>query len=173
MMCPRVSQQAVSIQITQLLLQCHCCYLCLQCFDAVGWVAGRASNLQKTEWWGAGVVTCLERGADLHTAQLMPLPLTVSCFSEIQIGFTFLVPAYPGSSGHMAVKRMCVCVCVTVAICMKQNTGGYAAVAKPDVLLSLNHRCQALERTTDNRTEQTQRQNTGNLCRSAPASHYQ
>jgi len=39
----------------------------------------------------------LERRADLHMAQLMPLPLTVSCFSKIQIGFTFLVPAYPGS----------------------------------------------------------------------------
>jgi len=41
------------------------------------------------------VVICLERGADLHTAQLMPLPLTVSCFSKIQIGFTFLIPAHP------------------------------------------------------------------------------
>jgi len=46
---------------------------------------------KKTEWWGAGVVICLERGADLHMAQLMQLPLTVSCFSKIQIGFTFLV----------------------------------------------------------------------------------
>jgi len=45
------------------------------------------------------VVICLERGADLHMAQLMPLPLTVSCFSEIQIGFTFLVPAHPSSPG--------------------------------------------------------------------------
>jgi len=52
---------------------------------------------KKTELWGAGVVTCMERGADLHMAQLMPLPLTVSCFSEIQIGFTFLVLAHPGS----------------------------------------------------------------------------
>ena len=43
------------------------------------------------------MVVCLERGADLHTAQLMPLPLTVSCFGKIQIGFTFLVPAYPDS----------------------------------------------------------------------------
>ena len=46
----------------------------LQCFDAVGWVAGRASGLYKTEYWGAGIVICLERGADLHTAQLMSLP---------------------------------------------------------------------------------------------------
>ena len=58
------------------------------------------------------MVICLERGADLHTAQLMPLPLTVSCFSKIQIGFTFLVPAYPGSPGQTAVKRVCVCVCL-------------------------------------------------------------
>ena len=58
----------------------------------------------KAEWWGAGVVICLERVADLHMAQLMPLPLIVSCFSKIQIGFTFLVPAYPGSPGKRAVK---------------------------------------------------------------------
>jgi len=51
----------------------------------------------KTEWWGAGTVICLKRGADLHMAQLMPLPLTASCSSKIQIGFTFLVPAHPGS----------------------------------------------------------------------------
>jgi len=43
------------------------------------------------------VVVCLQRGADLHTAQLMPLPLSVSCFSKIQIGFGFLVPAHPGT----------------------------------------------------------------------------
>ena len=54
------------------------------------------------------MVICLEQGADLHMAQLMPLPLTVSCFSEIQIGFTFLVPAHPGSPGQRAVKRVCV-----------------------------------------------------------------
>jgi len=54
------------------------------------------------------VVICLERGADLHTAQLMPLLLTVSWFSKIQIGFTFLVPVYLGSPGKRAVKRVCV-----------------------------------------------------------------
>jgi len=41
------------------------------------------------KWWVAGVVICLEQGADLHTAQLMPLPLVVSCFSKIQIGLPF------------------------------------------------------------------------------------
>ena len=52
---------------------------------------------------------CLERGADFHMAQWMPLPLTVSCFSKIQIGFAFLIPSQPGSPGKGAVKRMCVC----------------------------------------------------------------
>ena len=54
------------------------------------------------------MVICLERGADLHMSQLMPLPLTVSCFSKIQIGFSFLVPAHLGSPGERAVKRVCV-----------------------------------------------------------------
>ena len=55
------------------------------------------------------MVIRLKRDADLHMAQLMPLPLTVSCVSKIQIGFTFLVPAYPGSPGQRAVKRVYVC----------------------------------------------------------------
>ena len=58
------------------------------------------------------MVICLERGADSHMAQLMPLLLTVSCFSKIQIGFTFLVLAHPGSPGQRAIKRVYVCVCV-------------------------------------------------------------
>ena len=54
------------------------------------WLGGRKGIWPvKTQWWGAGVVICLERGADLHMAQLMPLPLTVFCSSKIQIGFTF------------------------------------------------------------------------------------
>jgi len=54
----------------------------------VCWLGGRKGILpvKKTEWWGAGVVICLERGADLHMAQLMPVPLTVSCFSKILSG---------------------------------------------------------------------------------------
>jgi len=71
------------------------------------WAAGRHLAC-KNEWWGAGVVICLERGADLHMVQLMPLPLTVSCFRKIQIGFTYLVAADLGSPGQGAIKRVCV-----------------------------------------------------------------
>ena len=59
------------------------------------------------------MVICLEQDADLHMAQLMPLPLTISCFSKIQIGFTFLVSAYPADPGKRAVKQVCVFVCVS------------------------------------------------------------
>ena len=69
-------------------------------FSALTLLVGRQEGhlaCKKTELWGAGMVICLERDADLHMAQLMPLPLTVSCFSKIQIGFTFQVPAHLGS----------------------------------------------------------------------------
>ena len=82
-------------------------------FSALTLLVGRQEGhpaCKNLEWWGAGVVICLERDAHSHMAQLMPLPLTVSCFSKIQIGFNFLVPAYPGSPGQRAVKRVCVCV---------------------------------------------------------------
>ena len=71
------------------------------------------------------MVICLERGADLHMAQLMPLPVTVSCFSKIQIGFNFLVPAYPGSPGQRAVKRVCVC-------CAAAGDIGFDGIILPD-----------------------------------------
>ena len=84
-------------------------------FSALTLLVGRQEGHPacKTEWWVAGVVICLERGVDLHTAQRIPLPL--------QIGFTFLVPAHPGSPGQRAVKRVCVCVCVRVlSFCLFQ-----------------------------------------------------
>ena len=84
-------------------------------FSALTLLVGRQKGhpaCKKTEWWGFGMVICLERGADLHMAQLMPLSLTFSCFSKIQIGFTFLVPVHLGSPGKRAVKRLCVRVCV-------------------------------------------------------------
>ena len=66
------------------------------------------------------MVICLERDADLHMAQLMPLPFTVSCFSKIEIGFTFLVPAYPGIPGKGSLNG-CVCVCELDKLDMKLN----------------------------------------------------
>ena len=54
----------------------------------------------------------------------MPLPLTVSCFSKIKIGFTFLIPAHPGSPGKWSLKRVCVCVCVCI----------YVSVYRPNCL---------------------------------------
>ena len=83
-------------------------------------MVGRASGLQKK--LSGGVVICLERGAALHMTQTMPLPLTVSCFSKLQIGFTVLVLAHTGSPGKKATKRVCVCVCVCVraSVCVGQ-----------------------------------------------------
>jgi len=76
----------------------------------VEWQEGHPA-CKKLEWWGVGMVICLERDAVLHMAQLMPLPLTASCFSKIQIGFTFLVPAHLGSPGK---KPLNGCVCSTL-----------------------------------------------------------
>jgi len=95
------------------------CVYCLLfvAFSALTLLVGRQEEhpaCKKTEWSDADAVICLEQGADLHMAQLMPLPLTVSCFSKIQIGSTFLVPAHLGSPGKRAVEWMCVCVCVIV-----------------------------------------------------------
>ena len=66
------------------------------------------------------MVICLEQGADLHMAQLMPLPLIVSCFSKIQIGFTFLVPAPLGTPGKKG-RLTGVCVCSKCS-CSDQQT---------------------------------------------------
>jgi len=62
----------------------------MEAFSALMLLVGRQEGhpaYKKIEWWGAGMAICLEQGADLHMAQLMPLPLTVSCFSKIQIGW--------------------------------------------------------------------------------------
>ena len=83
-------------------------------FSALTLLVGRQEGhpaCKKTEWWGAGVVICLERGAELHMAQRMPLPLTISCFGKIQIGFTFLVPAHLGCPGKGPLNGCCCCTC--------------------------------------------------------------
>jgi len=76
------------------------------------------------------VVICLERGADFYMAQLMPLPLTVSCFSKIQIGFTFLVPAHSGSPGNRAIKWvLCVYIQFLQARCHRPSCQRYDVCA--------------------------------------------
>jgi len=88
--------------------------LCPQCFDAVGWAAGRASGLQKNRVAGCWHGYLSGARCRLHMAQLMPLPLTVSCFIKIQIGFTFLVTTHLGSPGKGPLNR-CVCVWFVMA----------------------------------------------------------
>jgi len=75
------------------------------------WFGGRKGIwLVKNEWWGAGMFIRLERDADLHMSQLMPLPLTVSCFSKIQMVLPFwyrLTRVVPDKGS------LNVCVCTT------------------------------------------------------------
>ena len=100
------------------------------------WLGGR-NGIQPVKNWVVGCWRgiCLERGADLHVAKLMPLPLTVSCFCKIQIGFAFLVPAYPGSTGQRAVKRVCV-LCVDLL----QNTQNKSKLSPGHTRLSFIHK---------------------------------
>ena len=85
----------------------------------VGWQEGHPACKKLS---GGVLAWCLELGADLHMAQLMPLPLTVSCFSKIQIVFTFLVRAHPGGPGQRAVKRVCGGVLVWLSVCSEVQT---------------------------------------------------
>jgi len=61
-------------------------------FSALMLLVGREEGhpaCKKLEWWGTGMVICLERDADLHMAQLMPLPLTVSCSVKSRLVLPF------------------------------------------------------------------------------------
>ena len=128
-------------------------------FSALTLLVGRQEGhpaCKKLEWLGTGVVICLERGADLHMAQLMPLSLIVSCFSKIQIGFTFLVPAHPGSPGKRAVK--CVCVCIQQGHRVNWVSGSLDS----RVAGSLGHTVPCLQRTGHGGRKARVRQRTGN-----------
>jgi len=107
------STSTLVIQIEQTVRYVHVClyllkfflfsvsYPGLLAFSALTLLVGRQEGHPacKKQRWGASMVICLEWDAYLQMAQLMPLLLTVSCFSKIQIGFTFLVLAHPGSPG--------------------------------------------------------------------------
>jgi len=81
-------------------------------FSALTLLVGRQEGHPACKKLSGGMLAWLSVWSEVRLAyaQLMPLPLSVSCFSKIQIGFTFLVPAHPGSPGKRAVKRVCVCV---------------------------------------------------------------
>jgi len=88
-------------------------------FSALTLLVGRQEGhpaCKKLEWWGAGVVVCLLLGADLHMVQLMPLPLTVSCFGKIQIGLPFWYRLTRVVPKKRAVKHVCVCACVRACV---------------------------------------------------------
>jgi len=81
----------------------------------------------------------------LRMAQLMPMPLTVSCFSKVQIGFTFLVPTRLGNPGQRAVIRVCVCVCVSgtgspvfAAYCYRRAAVAWSVHPRGILLLGLS-----------------------------------
>jgi len=80
-------------------------------FSALTLLAGRQEGHPACKkWWGAGVVICLERGADLHMSHLMPPPLTVSCFSKISLvlPFWYRLTRVVTEKGPL---NLCVCVC--------------------------------------------------------------
>jgi len=88
--------------------------------DYLSAVSGAVLSGGVLAWLPVWDASRLERGADLHMVQLMPLPLTVSCFSKIRIRFTFLVPAHPVSPGQRAVKRVCVFKCYMLILFWKK-----------------------------------------------------
>ena len=81
-------------------------------FSALTLLVGRQEGHPACKKLSGGVLAWLSVWSKVQTcmSQLMPLPLTIHCFSKIQIGFTFLVLAHPGSPGKRAVKRVCACV---------------------------------------------------------------
>ena len=91
--------------------------MCLQHFDVVGWVAGRASGLSKTEWCGAGMVICLGRGADFAYG---PADATATLSLASVKSRLVLVPAYLGNLGGQSPegRKMCMCVCMCVCVCV-------------------------------------------------------
>ena len=94
--------------------------LCLDAFSALTLLVGQQEAHPSCKKLSVRVLvwlSSLERGADLHMAQLMPMPLTVSCSSKIQIGFTFLVVAYPGSPRKETLNGCIVLRCIWSSWC--------------------------------------------------------
>ena len=88
----------------------HCA---LFAFSALTLLVGRQEGHPACKKLSSEVLAWLSVWSEVQTciwSSRMPLPLTVSCFTKIQIGFTFLVLAHPGSPGQRAIKRVCVTI---------------------------------------------------------------
>ena len=89
------------------------------------WLGGRKGIRPVKNIKSGGVLVWLFVWNEVQTcimAHLMPLPPTVSCFSKIQIGFTFLVLAHLGCPGQRALKRVCVLfVLLVVVLCCRKT----------------------------------------------------
>jgi len=85
------------------------------------WLGGmKGIRPVETGRWGAGVVICLEQGADLYMALLMPLPLTVSCFSKMVLPFWYWLTRIVLEKGPL---NGCVSLPLTVSCYSKIQIG--------------------------------------------------
>ena len=99
--------------------------VCVVAFSAltllVGWQEGHPA-CKKTEWWGAGVVICLERGADLH----MPIWCHCHSLSLASVNSRLVLPFRYRPTRVVLEKgplNGCVCVCVCVVALLKKYNG--------------------------------------------------
>ena len=79
-------------------------------FSALMLLLGRQEGhpaCKKTEWWGAGMVICLELDADLHMAQWMPRPLA-TLKSRLVLHFWYRLTRVVPEKEPL---NWCVCVC--------------------------------------------------------------
>ena len=143
-----MNEPVTNIKCTKLTKLVNCCLLVAhgQPFSALTLLVGQQEGHPACKKLSSGVLAWLSVWSEVltHMAQLMPLPLTVSCSSKIQIGFTFLVPAHLGSPGQRAVKRVCVCVFLYITVHIMMLATQYAeqrlcngrASVRPSVCLS-------------------------------------
>ena len=133
--------QATQRQLPLLSLRCNYLYNChiTTVVSSMLWRCwlGCRKGIRPAKKLSGWILAWLSDWSEVQTcmAKRMPLPLTVFCFSKIQIGFTSLVPAHPGSPGQRAVKQVCVCVCV----CVLHNNGWLVVLLLPATRHRSNH----------------------------------
>jgi len=77
-------------------------------------------------WWGAGMVICLKRDADLHMTQLMPLSLA-SVKSRLVLPFWYWLTWVVPEKGPLNSVRVCVRACVRA--CVREYCANIAPLA--------------------------------------------